>query len=401
MKLYKQVREYLDKEKTIKNPAYQDAVWWADFTVDGRRYRISTDTKNKTEASKTAKKKEAQANAGKLSANSQSFARLTLSEATEKYLASRKLELQASSLAKEKQLCVKLKEHFGSMRLNQIGADSEQILAYREWRSRTAGNAIINMEMGILRRILKRAKLWHLIADDIKPLKEPSTIGRALSPEQKTTLLGTAALKPEWQNAYYASVIALSTTMRGCEVKGLRWQDVNLAGDPATLTIHKSKTAAGERVIPLTSEAYEVFVKLRARAELFGPVSPEHFIFARFRSVSRFEGNAAVERKILNFDPSTPIGSWKKAWRKLTERAGLKGLRFHDCRHTTITDLLTNPNVSIQTTKAIAGHVSARMVDRYSHIHLEAKRTAVDALTVQHLPTQSNDDAVNAVDLPC
>ena len=33
-----------------------------------------------------------------------------------------------------------------------------------------------------------------------------------------------------------------------------------------------------------------------------------------------------------------------------------------------------DPNVSMQTTNSIAGHVSQRMVDRYAHIRLEAKR---------------------------
>jgi len=34
-----------------------------------------------------------------------------------------------------------------------------------------------------------------------------------------------------------------------------------------------------------------------------------------------------------------------------------------------------------QTIKAIAGHVSQRMLDRYSHIRLEAKRNAIEALS--------------------
>ena len=49
----------------------------------------------------------------------------------------------------------------------------------------------------------------------------------------------------------------------------------------------------------------------------------------------------------------------------------------NDLRDTAITQLLTNPNVSIQTAKAIAGHVSKRMIDRYSHIHLKDRRNAV------------------------
>ena len=77
----------------------------------------------------------------------------------------------------------------------------------------------------------------------------------------------------------------------------------------------------------------------------------------------------------------------------------MPGLRFHDYRHTTITELLTNPNVSIQTTKAIAGHVRQRMVDRYSHIHLEAKRSAVEALSTPQPQTQTHD-AIDATSLP-
>ena len=85
--------------------------------------------------------------------------------------------------------------------------------------------------------------------------------------------------------------------------------------------------------------------------------------------------------RITDFDPTTPIGSWKKAWSKLTEKASLTGLGFRDLRHHAITELLANPNVSVQTTKSIAGHVSQRMIDRYAHIRLEAKRSALEALS--------------------
>ncbi len=70
---------------------------------------------------------------------------------------------------------------------------------------------------------------------------------------------------------------------------------------------------------------------------------------------------------MLSFDPTTPLGSWKKAWSKLTAKAGLPGLRFHDLRHHSITELAES-GASEQTIKAIAGHVSQRMLDRYSHI---------------------------------
>jgi hypothetical protein len=50
---------------------------------------------------------------------------------------------------------------------------TEDLLQYRTWRaSKGAGAVIINMETGILRRIFKRAKRWHLMEDDIRPLRE-------------------------------------------------------------------------------------------------------------------------------------------------------------------------------------------------------------------------------------
>jgi integrase len=146
--------------------------------------------------------------------------------------------------------------------------------------------------------------------------------------------------------------------MRGCEIKALRWYDVDLLAD--TITIRKCKTAAAARVIPLTSDAFEVFVQLRKRAELFGAVEPSHFIFASFKPVVVFENQKPVGSRITGFNPTVPIGSWKKAWGKLTAKAGLSGLRFNDLRHHCITELLTSPNVSVQTTKNIAGHFSQR-----------------------------------------
>jgi len=100
--------------------------------------------------------------------------------------------------------------------------------------------------------------------------------------------------------------------------------------------------------------------------------------------VGRFNGREVIGSHITEFDPTTPTGS------KLTKEAGLSGLRFHDLRHHAITELLTNPNISIQTTKSIAGHVSQRMVDRYVHIRLEAKRNAVEALSRKGAQVKGN-----------
>ena len=49
-------------------------------------------------------------------------------------------------------------------------------------------------------------------------------------------------------------------------------------------------------------------------------------------------------------------------------------------RHTAITDILSNPEASIETCKSIAGHVSQQIIKTYAHINISAKRTALDSL---------------------
>ena len=223
-----------------------------------------------------------------------------------------------------------------------------------------------------------------MMADDIRPLRERRSIGRALTHEEKLRLLRMAAQKPEWETAYCATVLALATTARSCELRNLRWGDIDFI--ERTLVIQESKTDAGERLIPLTPEAYETLVKLRKRAELLGDVAPAHYVFAGFRPKFRFRNKAGsrggeVEgMDMAGFDPTRPVRSWRTAWRTLTKKAGLKGFRFHDLRHTAIT-ALAESDASELTLKALAGHVSLRMLERYSHIRLEAKRTAILALS--------------------
>ena len=59
-------------------------------------------------------------------------------------------------------------------------------------RALDIGSQLPPKSMGVTRRILKRAMRWHVIASDLKPLRERRRIGRALSFEEKTKLLNVA-----------------------------------------------------------------------------------------------------------------------------------------------------------------------------------------------------------------
>lgn len=329
----------------------RNKTWHTDVFVNGQRYRQSLHTYDWREAQKKQKKLISQAEQGKLANSGGDFAKLGFKEAAERYIEGRKLELSESSIKKERQLLVQPCLFFRSELLTRISGD--RLLAFREWRvGQKVGPAIVNMEMGVIRRILKRAKRWHLVGGDVKPLKERRTVGRAMALDEKLRLLRLAGSNPEWQTARLAMILALNTTMRGCELKSLRWDDIDFMGK--LLTIRKSKTEAGERVIPLNATAFSAILEMRERAKGFEGLAANHFVFP------------ACENG--NIDPTKAQRSWRSAWRRLTRAvecpkcgkvqspardcideacktdirrltSSTAGLRFHDLRHHAITEL--------------------------------------------------------------
>jgi integrase len=244
--------------------------------VNGQRFRQSLKTTDWREAQSEEKKLIRQAEDGELAPAAKEFAKLAFHEAANRYLDGRQLELADASLKKERQLLVQPKRFFGRQCLHKL--TTENLLAYREWRVKSGvGPAIINMEMGVIRRLLKKAKRWQFMGADVRPLKEPKAIGRALDHSEKARLLSTAKTRPEWQNARLAAILAFNTTMRGCEIKHLRWRDADLLA--RIITVRKSKSDAGQRTIPINEVAFSALRELRERAQLLGSVEPEHFVF--------------------------------------------------------------------------------------------------------------------------
>jgi integrase len=353
------------KERTWENMSLvkRGKTWHTHFFIDGQRFRQSLDTSDWREAQAREKELITQASQGKLAPASQQFGRLAFGEAADRFLESRRLDLSEASQKKEKQVLVQPRRFFGAQTLHKI--TTENLVGFREWRVKAGvGPAIINMEMGVIRRMLKKAKRWHLVGAEIKPLREPRSIGRALAHSEKVKLLAKAKSRPEWHNARLAGILALNTTMRGCEIKNLRWRDIDLL--TRVLSVRKSKTEAGERTIPINDAAFAAIRELRERAQPFSGTEPEHFLFP------------ACEHERI--DPTRPMKSWRSAWRQITKAAGIPGLRFHDLRHHAITELAES-QASDQTIMSVAGHVSQRMLARYSHVRMEAKRQALDALS--------------------
>jgi integrase len=390
----------------------RNKIWYTDFTVNGQRYKQSLDTTDWREAKGKEKALIGQAEQGRLAPSSQQFARLRFEEALERYLMDRQARVASRSHRTEADHAKPLRTFFGTAAVRGITVDG--ILSYlRARKVKGISNTTLNMELGILRRVLKRAKRWHLLADDCKPLPERRDIGRALTNDEKLRLLKLAGTRPEWQLARLAAVLALNTTMRGCEIRGLRWRDVDFLERTLTIRRSETKTDAGHRLIPLNAGAWGAILELRERAKLLFGSAPKSdwyvFPHGEGQGPSTEPKNRPGPKVTVKPDPTQPMSTWRTAWRSLTRavqcptcgqlqqpgeicgnekckadihdlKSSLHGLRFHDLRHHAITELAESV-ASDQTIMSIAGHVSPRMLAHYSHVRLDAKRKALDALS--------------------
>ena len=75
------------------------------------------------------------------------------------------------------------------------------------------------------------------------------------------------------------------------------------------------------------------------------------------------------------------LGNFRRSFQRACRRAGIKGLCFHDFRHTAITNM-RKAGVDISVIMAISGHKSMAMFRRYNRVDLNDGREAMRKLEV-------------------
>ena len=243
----------------------------------------------------------------------------------------------------------------------------------------------INKEILTWSMILQKAKLWRRIADDYKPLKtKASDIGRALSRHEMRHLATVAATDVDWEAAFYGSVLAANTGLRGGEIKKLRIGAIDLERRRLSVRRADTKSDAGARIVELNRDATEAATRLLMRAQLLKPPAKEAEHYLMPKHLSRIaHGQQKGQR---GYDPNQHQQYWDTAWHSLTEKAGLPGLRFHDLRHTFITHMVER-GVSLGVIQTFVGHLSARMLQHYTHIASGTARKAVELLDSEPILT--------------
>lgn len=327
------------------------------YQVRVRRKGLPTITKTfqkLSDAKEWATLQERQADRGELGPDRKELERTTLADLIDRYLKEvvpRKRHGETDTFA----LNMVLRHKVARKRLSDL--TPSDFTSYRDERLKAVSLATLKRQLTPLRHMFRHARdEWDIPLRD-SPLSKVKLAGadkrreRRLREGELDRLLEAGK---KTRNPLIVPIImfALETAMRRGEILALRIRDVDI--ERCTATIRESKNGYS-RTIPLSSAA----VALLTNA--IGRMSDED------------------RQKNGRLFPTTPI-ALRLAWDRLTKRAAIEDLNFHDLRHEAISRLfelgLTVPEVA-----SVSGHRDMRMLFRYAHanhVSIRAKLAAAD-----------------------
>src|ERR1035437_2067173 len=175
--------------------------WYYKIKVNGRWESVSTKTTSYKEAK--CKRHDALEDQKDGRLPDGEIARWPFARAASHYLQTEAaLRLLASSLKKEAFFLVRPTQLFGQVPCDGItAANIKQLQA--EMKNAGLKNTYNNLVLGATGRVLKLAKVWRRIRDDVKRLSEKDNkpVARVLEPEEKRRLFDVAKTNPNWATA--------------------------------------------------------------------------------------------------------------------------------------------------------------------------------------------------------
>jgi integrase len=261
------------------------------------------------------------------------------------------------SRAKLDRMCA----HFGPVRLASFS--EKDLIAYSRSRRKEVTQTTINRDLALLRAMFKKG---HEADRNIVVPKFPINTSaeherdRVMTKDEEQRILAacvdvemieykrngkTIKAEHEARRDHLRPIVILAadTAMRAGEITGILWSDVSL--ETGTINIRKE--------ISKTGKARKVGMTPRVKQEL-----------------------AAIEPKKGRV---FPYGSVWKSFTTACKRAGVKGLRFHDLRHTATTRMIRAGIPHTEVMK-ITGHTQIKTFLRYLNLTETTVQTTAEQL---------------------
>ena len=212
-------------------------VFWFEFTIGGRRYRETTRTTSRTLAASVERKRRREIEENVNGIRPRALPPLFAVAAAD-HLARKKPSWAPKTYIIETKNLEHLDLHFGRLLVTDI--TDRDIAEYQQARQEAgASPKTINNEIGTVRAILRRHRLWAQLAPDVRMLPVRTDVGIALAPDQEATLLKACAASRS-RSLLPAVTLDIQTGLRNEELRFLRWRQVDLL--TRVVTVGKSKT---------------------------------------------------------------------------------------------------------------------------------------------------------------
>jgi site-specific recombinase XerD len=250
-----------------------------------------------------------------------------------------------------------------------------QLTAFIAQRARHVRPSSLATEVGDLRSFLRFLGMRGLVAQDLVAqaralrFSKEHRLPQVWPPETVEALLGSVDRSSSLGKRDYAILLlAARLGLRACDIRGLKLD--NIQWDEARLTLTQSKTGRalslplseelGQALIDYLRHARprsphrEVFLKVRAPYEPFGPTNPLHAVVT-----------ATLRRANIALPQGAPHG-------------------LHSLRHTLATGLVQSGR-PLESVAAILGHSSIESTRIYTHLDVDDLRSvALDPEEVFH-----------------
>ena len=223
--------------------------------------------------------------------------------------------------------------------INLIDLSVDVAREYKEYRLETVSGDTVRKEMSLMKRMVNYAMTeWNIHLPKGNPFNSVSLPPKGKARDRRLLSGEFELIKEEAENyGGYINIIfelAIETAMRRGEIISLLWKNINLHKRIAYLPETKNGSS---RTVPLSSRAIELLGDIEKTSEQVFPIKAD---------------------------------SLGQAFRRVTGRAGIEDLRFHDLRHEA-TSRLFEKGLQLMEVSAITGHKDLAMLKRYTHLDAE------------------------------
>ena len=322
--------------------------WWIRYSVGGRQFREATHTTQKELAVALLKKRETELFESRFFPEKRK-GELSLLDLKDRWL---KFIVTKGRKTDDTGRFAPIIEYFGQYkRIASITrGDVEDFIGHMRAKKTAEGTplapATINRHLALLRAAFNYAVQNNYLhtnpARGFPMLPEDNERDRVASREEYDRLI--TAANPQLR---LAIIIAYYAGMRLGEIAKLTWEHIDLKQRVFKLKSSETKTRAS-RLVPIADPVLEE-LKVQPR-QLDG-----RLFTATVATLSRWFAEACRELKI-------------------------KGLKFHDLRHTAATNL-RRAGVDIFTIKQVTGHKTLAMLERYNTIDVDDLPEAMNKVT--------------------